>query len=68
MPPPFIPDVPYKIQAIFILTASYIWATAFQDDYLAPMPEKWEDRVVILVRYLVFNECVYSEVIHKEDS
>lgn len=31
--PPFIPDVPYKIQFIFILTFSYIWSTAFIDDY-----------------------------------
>ena len=36
--PPFIPDVPYKVQAIFIGTFSYIWSTAFVDDYLDPMP------------------------------
>lgn len=36
--PPFIPDVPYKVQAIFICTFYYIWSTAFTDDYLEPMP------------------------------
>lgn len=39
MAPPFIPDVPYKIQGLFILTYAYIWLTAFEDDYLEPMPE-----------------------------
>ena len=38
MAPPFIPDVPYKIQGLFILTFAYIWSTAFKDDYLEPLP------------------------------
>ena len=32
--PAFIPDVPYHIQLVFIVTFSYIWLNAFTDDYL----------------------------------
>lgn len=42
MAPPFIPDVAYKIQGLFIITYAYIWYTAFLDDYLEPMPENEE--------------------------
>ena len=36
---PFIPDVPYHIQLVFIATFSYIWYSAFIDkDYLEPLP------------------------------
>ena len=35
----FIPDVPYHIQAIFVLTFSIIWISGFSDDYLSPLPE-----------------------------
>lgn len=53
MPPPFIPDVPYKIQGLFVCTFSYIWLTAFTDDYTAPLPEdNPEERTRILV---IFN-------------
>ena len=49
--PPFIPDVPYKIQFIFILTFSYIWCTAFIDDYEEPTPPVGTpERTFILVR------------------
>ena len=49
--PPFIPDVPYKIQFIFVLTFSYVWSTAFIDDYEAPLPpEGSKEREEILVR------------------
>jgi hypothetical protein len=48
--PPFIPDVPYKIQAIFISVFFYIWSTAFVDDYLADVPVDGEARTEILVR------------------
>ena len=49
--PAFIPDVPYKIQFIFILTFSYVWSTAFIDDYEAPLPPEGDpERTAILVR------------------
>lgn len=36
---PFVPDVPYHIQLVFILTFGYIWFAAFVDkDYLEPLP------------------------------
>lgn len=35
----FLADVPYHIQAIFVLTFSIIWISAFSDDYLSPLPE-----------------------------
>jgi hypothetical protein len=37
--PPFIPDVPYKIQGLFLVTFAYIFLTAFIDDYDAPFPD-----------------------------
>ena len=36
---PFIPDVPYHIQIVFILTFTYIWSQAFVDNYMAPLPK-----------------------------
>lgn len=30
---PFVPDVPYLCQGVFIFTFSYIWYTAFLDNY-----------------------------------
>lgn len=37
---PFVPDIPYHIQIVFILTFGYIWYNAFLDkDYLEPLPE-----------------------------
>ena len=50
MPPPFVPDVPYKIQFIFLCSFSYIWSTAFIDDYLEPMPGNPDERIKVLVR------------------
>ena len=47
--PPFIPDVPYKIQGIFLITFAYIWGSAFVDDYLEPMPDDPAKRIEILV-------------------
>lgn len=41
---PFIPDIPYQIQFVFICAFSYIWVTAFIDDYEAPMPTDQEER------------------------
>ena len=46
---PCIPDVPYKIQGIFIAVFSYIWTTAFIDDYDAPYPEDKGLETIILV-------------------
>ena len=31
---PFVPDVPYHIQFVFMLTFYYIWSRALQDNYL----------------------------------
>ena len=37
---PFIPDIPYHIQIVFIIIYSYIWYQAFVDrEYLKPLPE-----------------------------
>jgi hypothetical protein len=37
----FVPDVPYHIQLIFVLSFSYIWYSAFIDkDYLEPLDNK----------------------------
>jgi len=47
--PPLIPDVPYKIQGIFIVTFSYIWTTAFVDNYEDPLPADGPEREEILV-------------------
>jgi hypothetical protein len=46
--PPFIPDVPYKIQGIFIAVFSYIWISAFTDNYLEEVPLEGEARTEIL--------------------
>jgi phosphatidylserine synthase 2 len=35
---PFVPDIDYHIQAVFILAFGYIWGIAFVDDYLTPTP------------------------------
>jgi hypothetical protein len=51
MPPPFIPDVPYRVQIIFIACFYYIWSSAFTDDYLEPLPTDPEKRKEILVSY-----------------
>jgi hypothetical protein len=47
--PPFIPDIPYKIQGIFIGVFSYIWISAFTDNYLEEVPLEGEARTEILV-------------------
>ncbi len=49
MAPPFIPDVPYKIQGLFIITYAYIWMTAFTDNYLDPLPDNEAERKEIFV-------------------
>jgi len=49
MAPPFIPDVPYKIQGLFIITYAAIWYSAFLDDYLEPMPIDPEEHKKIFV-------------------
>lgn len=36
---PFVFDISYHIQIIFIFTFGYIWISAFFDDYEAPYPE-----------------------------
>lgn len=55
MPPPFIPDVPYKIQGLFVCTFAYIWSTAFTDDYLAPLPDDTKERqnIAVITRDLI---------------
>ena len=35
---PFVPDIAYEVQLVFIFTFAYIWSTAFLDDYNAPYP------------------------------
>jgi hypothetical protein len=35
---PFVPDIPYHIQIVFIFTFGFIWYTAFIDNYQAEMP------------------------------
>ena len=35
---PFVPDLPYHLQALFILTFGYIWISAFVDKYQDPLP------------------------------
>ena len=38
--PAFVPDIPYHIQAVFVVTFGYIFTSCFADkDYLQPMPE-----------------------------
>jgi hypothetical protein len=45
----FIPDIPYQIQILFILTFTFIWGTAFIDDYDQPLPTDEAKRTEILV-------------------
>lgn len=35
-----LPDTPYHVQAVFVVTFSYIWLKAFTNDpdYLKPLP------------------------------
>ena len=45
---PFVPDIPYHIQIVFVFTFGYIWCTAFQDYKIwapeeKPMPEALEE-------------------------
>lgn len=40
---PFVPDVPYHVQLVFFVTFSYIWYSAFIDDYNAPLPDSIEE-------------------------
>jgi hypothetical protein len=35
---PFVPDIPYHIQIVFIVTFGFIWYTAFIDNYQDEMP------------------------------
>jgi len=37
---PFVPDVPYHIQGVFLLTFGYIWHSAFSDAYLEDISGK----------------------------
>lgn len=64
--PPFIPDVPYKVQAIFISVFFYIWYTAFVDDYNGEVPTEGEARTQILVRVhislKIFRELIAGAV------
>ena len=46
---PFVPDVPYHIQIVFIITFGWIWSTALQDDYLAPLPADEQKALEITV-------------------
>ncbi len=40
---PFVPDIPYHIQIVFLFTFFYIWYTAFIDkEYLKALPEDKE--------------------------
>ena len=44
---PFVPDLPYHIQCVFIVTFGYIWWAAFQDDYLDDISQSPESEVEI---------------------
>jgi hypothetical protein len=46
---PFVPDVPYHIQLVFVVTFGYIWYSALTDDYLADLPEDPEAAYLITV-------------------
>lgn len=59
MAPPFIPDVAYKIQGLFVVTYAYIWYTAFIDDYLEPMPTDEEQRTNIFVIFELKSKKIY---------
>ena len=41
---PFVPDVPYHIQAVFAMTFYYIWSRALQDDYLEDLSKLTEEQ------------------------
>ena len=41
---PFVPDVPYHIQAVFAMTFYYIWSRALQDDYLEDLDKLTEEQ------------------------
>jgi len=66
--PPFIPDVPYKIQAIFISVFFYIWSTAFVDDYLADVPADGEARTEILVRLIPVVNSIEGQLLARHYS
>jgi len=51
--PPFVPDIPYQIQAIFIGAFAFIWGTAFIDDYNSPLPLDPDARTDVLVTLLI---------------
>lgn len=42
---PFVPDVPYHIQMVFIFTFYYIWSRALRGDYLEDLSLKTEEEV-----------------------
>lgn len=45
----FVPDIPYHIQAVFVVTFAYIWWSAFSDkDYLHQTPTDPENARKIL--------------------
>lgn len=48
--PPFVPDIPFHVQAVFALTFSYIWLSAFfnDPDYLQKMPEDADQWTTIM--------------------
>jgi hypothetical protein len=50
----FIPDIPYQIQILFILTFTFIWGTAFIDDYDQPLPTDEVLRTAILVTIFTY--------------
>ena len=35
---PFVPDLPYHVQIVFILSMSFIWHQAFVHDYESELP------------------------------
>ena len=57
--PAFIPDIPYHIQAIFIVTMTYIWTRAFTNDpnYNDPVPTA-ETEATDLVRMNVYQSLI----------
>jgi hypothetical protein len=68
--PPFIPDVPYKIQGIFIAVFSFIWISAFTDNYLEEVPLEGEARTEILVSRIIstsddFRELILGEALYQ---
>ena len=60
---PFVPDVPYHIQFVFMLTFYYIWSRALQDNYLEDLDKLTEtERNEIHVSEFpaVFNHSVFG--------